>query len=57
MIEKVILTSLVLAIVFLAIINFYGDDRPARWVVWTLVPGLVLSAFIFVASLIALIWA
>ena len=57
MIVKVMLTSLVLVIVFLAIIDFCGDERPPRWVAWTLVPGLYLSVFILFASLIALIWA
>ena len=57
MIEKVMFTSLVLAVLFFAIMIFYGDKRPSECVVWTIVPGLILSVFIFIASLIALIWA
>ena len=57
MTENVMLTSLVFILVFIGAINLHGDDRPSELVVGIEVAGVALSLFMFIASLIAMIWA
>ena len=57
MIEKVMLTSLVFVVVFIGAIRFQGNDHPSELVMGIELAGVVLSLFMFVASVIAMIWA
>ena len=54
---KILLTSLVFIFVFIGAIKFHGEDRPSELVMGIEGGGVVLSAFMFIASLIAIIWA
>ena len=57
MIGKVMLTSLVFVFVFIGVIRFHGNDHPSELVMGIELAGVVLSLFMFVASVIAMIWA
>ena len=57
MIEKVMLTSLVFILVFIGAVKLHGDDRPSELVMGIELAGIALSLFMFIASLIATIWA
>ena len=57
MTESVMLTSLVFIFVFIGAIKFHGDDRPSELVMGIEVAGVALSLFMFIASLLAMIWA
>ena len=57
MTEKVMLTSLVFMVVFIGAIRFHGDDKPSELVMGIIIGGLFLSMAMFIAGVLALIWA
>ena len=54
---KILLTSLVFILVFIGAITFHGNDHPSELVMGIELAGIALSLFMFIASLIATIWA